>query len=102
MMMIPALNALFSAFNSMYFARWFYIPILFMACMTAQALECSEQKHLKIGSAISLVITILFVLLSFLTMLYYALNLLISLLRAVFMLYIAFGEKKEGGSFKNV
>ena len=102
MMMIPALNALFSAFNSMYFARWFYIPILFMACMTAQALECSEQKHLKIGSAISFVITILFVLLSFLTMLYYALNLPISLLGAVFMLYIAFGEKKEGGSFKNV
>jgi len=102
MMMIPALNALFSAFNSMYFARWFYIPILFMSCMTAEALEYSEQKNLKIGSAVSLVITVLFVLLSFFTMKYYALTLVISLLGAVFMLYIAFGEKKEGVSFKNV
>lgn len=102
MMMIPALNALFSAFNSMYFARWFYIPILFMSCMTAEALEYSEQKNLKAGSAVSLVITVLFVLLSFFTMKYYALTLVLSLLGAVFMLYIAFGEKKEGVSFKNV
>ena len=102
MMMIPALNALFSAFNSMYFARWFYIPILFMSCMTAEALEHSEQKNLKAGSAVSLLITVLFVLLSFFTMKYYALTLIISLLSAVFMLYIAFGEKKEGVSFKNV
>ena len=102
MMMIPALNALFSAFNSMYFARWFYIPILFMSCMTAEALEYSEQKNLKAGSAVSLLITVLFVLLSFFTMKYYALTLIISLLSAVFMLYIAFGEKKEGVSFKNV
>jgi len=102
MMMIPALNALFSAFNSMYFARWFYIPILFMSCMTAEALEYSEQKNLKAGSAVSLVITVLFVLLSFFTMKYYALTLVISLFGAVFMLYIAFGEKKEGVSFKNV
>ena len=102
MMMIPALNALFSAFNSMYFARWFYIPILFMSCMTAEALEYSEQKNLKAGSVVSLVITVLFVLLSFFTMKYYALTLVISLFGAVFMLYIAFGEKKEGVSFKNV
>lgn len=36
---IPILNSMFYTFNSSYYARWFYMPILIMAMMTAQALD---------------------------------------------------------------
>lgn len=36
---IPILNSLFSAFNSNYYARWFYMPILMMCLATATASE---------------------------------------------------------------
>jgi len=36
---IPVLNSSFYMFNSAYYARWFYMPILIMAMMTAQALD---------------------------------------------------------------
>lgn len=36
---IPILNSAFYTFNSSYYARWFYMPILIMAMMTAQALD---------------------------------------------------------------
>lgn len=37
--MIPILNAAFYTFNGSYYARWFYMPILIMALMTAIALD---------------------------------------------------------------
>ena len=44
MALIPFLNSSFSAFNSSYYARWFYMPVLIMSMMTAVALErCREQ-----------------------------------------------------------
>ncbi len=44
MALIPFLNSAFSAFNSSYYARWFYMPVLIMALMTTIALErCREQ-----------------------------------------------------------
>ncbi|MGN0613261.1 MAG: YfhO family protein, partial [Porcipelethomonas sp.] len=36
---IPILNSMFYTFNSSYYARWFYMPILIMAMMTAHALD---------------------------------------------------------------
>ncbi len=39
---IPILNSMFYTFNSSYYARWFYMPILIMAMMTAQALDDVE------------------------------------------------------------
>lgn len=36
---IPILNSLFQALNSYYYARWFYMPILIMAMMTAHTLD---------------------------------------------------------------
>ena len=39
MAMVPILNSAFYAFNSSYYARWFYMPILLFALMTATAGE---------------------------------------------------------------
>ncbi len=36
---IPILNSSFYMFNSSYYARWFYMPILIMAMMTAHSLD---------------------------------------------------------------
>lgn len=36
---IPVLNSAFYAFNSSYYARWFYMPILIFAMMTAQTID---------------------------------------------------------------
>ena len=36
---IPVLNTMFHAFNDSYYARWFYMPVLIMALMTAYALD---------------------------------------------------------------
>ena len=36
--LVPFFNAAFSLFNTQYYARWFYMPLLFMALVTAQQL----------------------------------------------------------------
>lgn len=36
---IPVLNSMFYTFNASYYARWYYMPILLMAMMTAYALD---------------------------------------------------------------
>ena len=36
---VPILNTMFYTFNSSYYARWYYMPILIMALMTAYALD---------------------------------------------------------------
>lgn len=40
---IPFLNSLFQAVNSYYYARWFYMPILIFAMMTAESLDDAES-----------------------------------------------------------
>lgn len=42
MALVPILNSSFYAFNSSYYARWYYMPILLMALCTAQALEDAD------------------------------------------------------------
>ena len=58
---IPLLNSAFSAFNSEYYARWFYMPILIMAAMTARALETGNKKKLASAARITVVITVLII-----------------------------------------
>ena len=42
MALVPILNSSFYMFNSSYYARWYYMPILIMAMVTAQAVEDTE------------------------------------------------------------
>jgi uncharacterized membrane protein YfhO len=46
---VPVLNSLFSALNSSYYARWFYLPILVMAAATGEALEEADDSDMKAG-----------------------------------------------------
>lgn len=41
---IPILNSAFYTFNGSYYARWFYMPILIMALMTAQSLDDKDAR----------------------------------------------------------
>ena len=41
---VPVLNSMFILFNSSYYARWYYMPILIMCLMTAQVID--EDKFL--------------------------------------------------------
>ncbi len=63
MALVPILNSAFYAFNSSYYARWFYMPILMMCLMTAVLCEEKETDFsfgykwvLGITLAVSLVI----------------------------------------------
>lgn len=44
MAMVPILNSAFYAFNTSYYARWFYMPILMMALATAY---CIEEENIS-------------------------------------------------------
>ena len=44
MALIPFLNSAFSAFNSSYYARWFYMPVLIMSLMTVISLEQNREE----------------------------------------------------------
>ncbi len=48
MMCIPWFNSAFVALNSSYYARWYFMPILIMAMMTAKLLDEQPDK-LKLG-----------------------------------------------------
>ena len=56
---IPILNSFFQAANSYYYARWFYMPILILAMMTAQSLDDADADNMK-GLRISAIITAVF------------------------------------------
>jgi len=53
MAFIPVLNASFSFFNEYYYARWYYMPILFMALATAKVIERGSSRALKIGCLVT-------------------------------------------------
>ncbi|MCL1632518.1 YfhO family protein [Sporolactobacillus sp. CPB3-1] len=44
---VPILNSLFYVLNASYYARWFYMPTLIMALMSAVALERRESLPMK-------------------------------------------------------
>lgn len=64
MAIIPALNSVFSLFNSSYYARWYYMPVLLMSLATARSLEISYE--LKPGIKIAAVSLGILCLVSFL------------------------------------
>lgn len=43
---IPILNSMFYTFNASYYARWFYMPILIFAMMTAQTLDDEDADFI--------------------------------------------------------
>ncbi len=47
--MFPILNSAFSAFNTAYYARWFYMPVLMMCLATVMA---AEDREISFKSAI--------------------------------------------------
>ncbi|MDE6657324.1 MAG: YfhO family protein, partial [Oscillospiraceae bacterium] len=55
----PFLNSMFYLFNASYYARWYYMPILIMAMMTAHALDNAEIQWEK-GLFTSSVMLVLF------------------------------------------
>ena len=42
--LVPVLNSAFYAFNSSYYARWYYMPVLILAAMTISAWEDTEVE----------------------------------------------------------
>ena len=64
--LVPVLNSVYSAFNEGYYARWFYMPILVMSCMTARALETDNRQALSKGAKITAAVTAAIMLCAFL------------------------------------
>ena len=58
---VPVFNAAFSMFNSNYYARWFYMPILIMCLMTAMAAERGKSQQMKLGTVITVTLFLFFV-----------------------------------------
>lgn len=58
--LVPVLNSLFSAMNSEYYARWYYMPVLIMAMMTGSVIEEREETcpYIKRGAFVVGTITI--------------------------------------------
>ena len=62
---IPILNSAFQALNGYYYARWFYMPLLIMAMMTAQTLDeegTDVRPAVKATAAMLAVFTVIAVL----------------------------------------
>lgn len=66
MALIPVLNSTFFMFNSSYYARWFYMPILIMALVTAKEIEKFEKENWMFGIKLSAIAMILFAIISLL------------------------------------
>ncbi len=47
---VPILNSTFSLFNTQYYARWYFMPILFMCIMTVNMLEEENETPLRVGT----------------------------------------------------
>lgn len=65
---VPMFNAAFSAFNSEYYARWYFMPVLIMALVTGHVLEQREEtgKYMRYGALFVGVTTILIIAMSIL------------------------------------
>ncbi|MBO4432846.1 MAG: YfhO family protein [Clostridia bacterium] len=59
MALVPVLNSAFYAFNTSYYARWFYMPILMFTLMTAVMCE-DESANFRYGISWTAAITIAF------------------------------------------
>ncbi|MBQ8195834.1 MAG: YfhO family protein [Oscillospiraceae bacterium] len=59
MSLIPGLNSMFTMFNQMYYARWFYMPTLICCMVTVYALENDDRFDWKFGWGINAVVVAL-------------------------------------------
>ena len=50
---VPVLNSAFAAFNEVYYARWFYMPLLFACVMTVTMLEQAKLRELRQGTVLA-------------------------------------------------
>ncbi|MBQ7186320.1 MAG: YfhO family protein [Ruminococcus sp.] len=57
---VPFFNSAFILFNSSYYARWFYMPILIMCLMTAQVID-RDKNELRFGFVPTAIISSIFV-----------------------------------------
>lgn len=57
---VPILNSVFSAFNSTYYARWFFMPLLIMTMMTGIYIDDIDQLEIKNELKLTTVIVCLF------------------------------------------
>ena len=64
--LIPVFNSAFSFFNSNYYARWFYMPVLIMSQMTAVTAQRGRTREFKKGTIFAVLFFLLFVLIYFL------------------------------------
>ncbi len=60
MAFMPVLNSAYSLFNSSYYARWYYMPILIMCLMTSQVLERGKSPQLKKGAMTAVLMFLFF------------------------------------------
>lgn len=51
--LVPVLNSTFFMFNSAYYARWFYMPVLIMSMVTSKEIEKFDLKSFKTGIKVS-------------------------------------------------
>jgi uncharacterized membrane protein YfhO len=67
--LVPGLNSLFILLNHSYYARWFYMPILLMALVTARALEesAADNSYMLRGLKWSLIASVVFIVMCGLT-----------------------------------
>lgn len=59
---IPILNSSFYFFNAEYYARWFYMPLLFFSLATAIVLDNTKVYNIKMATSITFIATTAFVL----------------------------------------
>lgn len=96
-MFIPILNSSFTMFNTQYYARWFYIPSLFISIMTIKALD--NKLELTKGKIlfkiiwecyiIFLIIYILYIIKNFEVLNnYYIFSIFLSLVSIAFTIYL--------------
>ena len=64
--LVPILNASFSLFNTQYYARWYYMPVLFAALVTAIAIDEAPKNTLRAGAIVQTLLFLFMVLVFFL------------------------------------
>ena len=57
---IPICNSIFAALNEEYYARWYYMPVLFMILITVEELEKADQKELIRGYLFCVLMVVIF------------------------------------------
>lgn len=63
---IPVFNSAFSLFNSQYYARWFYMPILIMSLVTCEMVERDRGDNLRTGTLATIIMFLLLIVIAIL------------------------------------